>query len=100
SEHARDIANLETRLHELDSMLAAAAAGRRATASRCECGAPIIWGSHFCANCGRPVGEQPVVSCTSCGQAAEQPANGDGAPADATAIGSNPEAVKPDRWEE
>jgi hypothetical protein len=112
SEHARDIANLETRLHELDSMLAAAAAGRRATASRCECGAPIIWGSHFCANCGRPVGEQPVISCTqcghplpadaefcpSCGKAAEQPANGDGAPADATVIGS--EAAKPDRWEE
>src|SRR6185437_3299902 len=85
SEHAQDIANLEARLHELDSMLAAAAAGRRTTASRCECGAPIIWGSHFCANCG---------------QAAEQPANGDGAPADATAIGSSAEAVKPDRWEE
>jgi predicted amidophosphoribosyltransferase len=67
AEHARDIANLEIRLHELDSMLAAAAAGRRATASRCECGAPIIWGSHFCANCGRPVGEEAVVSCSACG---------------------------------
>jgi hypothetical protein len=67
AEHARDIANLEIRLHELDSMLAAAAAGRRATASRCECGAPIIWGSHFCANCGRPVGEEAVVSCSECG---------------------------------
>ncbi|HYY63710.1 MAG TPA: hypothetical protein VE688_03795, partial [Gaiellaceae bacterium] len=55
TEHARDIANLEARLHELDSMLAAAAAGRRTTGSRCDCGAPIIWGSHFCANCGRPV---------------------------------------------
>lgn len=65
-EHAREIANLEIRLHELDSMLAAAAAGRRATTSRCECGAPIIWGSHFCANCGRPVGEEAVVTCTSC----------------------------------
>jgi NADH pyrophosphatase NudC (nudix superfamily) len=67
AEQARDIASLEARLHELDSMLAAAAAGRRATASRCECGAPIIWGSHFCANCGRPVGEQAVVSCAECG---------------------------------
>jgi hypothetical protein len=66
-EHAREIANLEIRLHELDSMLAAAAAGRRATTSRCECGAPIIWGSHFCANCGRPVGEEVIVSCSSCG---------------------------------
>jgi hypothetical protein len=67
AEHARDVANLEARLHELDSMLAAAAAGRRTTASRCDCGAPIIWGSHFCANCGRPVGEAPVVACSACG---------------------------------
>ena len=67
TEHARDVANLEARLHELDSMIAAAAAGRRTTASRCECGAPVIWGSHFCANCGRPVGEAPVVSCSACG---------------------------------
>jgi hypothetical protein len=67
AEHAREIANLELRLHELDSMLAAAAAGRRATTSRCECGAPVIWGSHFCANCGRPVGEQAVVTCSACG---------------------------------
>jgi hypothetical protein len=121
SEHARDIANLEARLHELDSMLAAAAAGRRTTASRCECGAPIIWGSHFCANCGRPVGEQAVVTCAqcghplpadagfcpSCGTAAEPAANGDGErQADATVIGSAEVAAleegspKPDRWEE
>src|SRR5690242_40901 len=124
SEHARDIANLEARLHELDSMLAAAAAGRRATASRCECGAPIIWGSHFCANCGRPVGEAVVVSCSqcghplaadaefcpSCGKAAEvgssqreepEPsANGDGDP-DATMIRSPAAEEEPaDRWEE
>jgi Double zinc ribbon len=105
SEHAQDIANLEARLHELDSMLAAAAAGRRATASRCECGAPIIWASHFCANCGRPVGEEAVVSCEGCGHplpadaefcpscgrvtAVKSAANGDGA--------SQPPR---DRWEE
>jgi membrane protease subunit (stomatin/prohibitin family) len=121
SEQARDIANLEARLHELDSMLAAAAAGRRTTASRCECGAPIIWGSHFCANCGRPVGEQAVVSCTrcghplpadagfcpSCGKAAEPVDNGDrerGPDANvigqAGAGGGEEGAAKPDRWEE
>jgi len=127
SEHARDIANLEARLHELDSMLAAASAGRRTTASRCECGAPIIWGSHFCANCGRPVGEEAVVTCTqcghplpadagfcpSCGKAAEpepepEPApNGDGErEAGAGVIESakvgpmEEESPKPDRWEE
>jgi predicted amidophosphoribosyltransferase len=27
----------------------------------------VPWGSHFCANCGRPVGGQPVVACESCG---------------------------------
>jgi len=121
SEHARDIASLETRLHELDSMLAAAAAGRRATASRCDCGAPIIWGSHFCANCGRPVGDQAVVSCTrcghplpadagfcpSCGKAAEPVDNGDRERGpEATVIGQTGAGAaeegtsKPDRWEE
>jgi membrane protease subunit (stomatin/prohibitin family) len=123
TEQARDIANLEVRLHELDSMLAAAAAGRRTTGSRCDCGAPIIWGSHFCANCGRPVGEQPVVSCTrcghplpadaefcpSCGKAAESAANGagerkGGAPvissSDAEADGGKEGSARPDRWEE
>jgi Double zinc ribbon len=106
SEHARDIANLETRLHELDSMLAAAAAGRRATASRCACGAPIIWGSHFCANCGRPVGEEAVVSCESCGH--PLPADADFCPScghvtaskSATNGGGDVQAPKPDRWEE
>ena len=24
--------------------------------ARCECGAPLLWGSRFCATCGRPVG--------------------------------------------
>ncbi|MGB2953065.1 MAG: zinc ribbon domain-containing protein [Gaiellaceae bacterium] len=66
AERCRDIVDLEVRLSELDSMLAAAAAGRRA-AGRCSCGAPILWGSHFCGNCGRPVGAEPVVACRSCG---------------------------------
>lgn len=126
SEHAREIANLELRLHELDSMLAAAAAGRRATTSRCDCGAPIIWGSHFCANCGRPVGGEAVVTCSSCGHplaadagfcpscgASAEPSregtrpepepatNGDRDP-DETVIRppAGDEAPKPDRWED
>jgi hypothetical protein len=117
AEHARDVANLEARLHELDSMLAAAAAGRRTTASRCACGAPVIWGSHFCANCGRPVGEAPVVSCSSCGH--PLPADAEFCPScgKAAEIGSQDEAPEPeseaesvdpeetvirsaDRWEE
>jgi predicted nucleic acid-binding Zn ribbon protein len=65
-EQCREIVALEQRLHELDSMIASMAAARRAP-SACECGAPIPWGSHFCANCGRPVGEDAVVACKECG---------------------------------
>ena len=47
-------------------MLSAVASARRAPRA-CECGAPVPWGSHFCANCGRPVGGEAVVACEHCG---------------------------------
>jgi hypothetical protein len=66
-ERARELIALEERLRELDSMLAAATAARRpGGAPRCTCGAPILWGSHFCSNCGRPTGDA-VVTCAGCG---------------------------------
>ena len=66
-EKCREIVALEERLQELDSMLAAATAARRpGSAPRCACGAPILWGSHFCSNCGRPTGAA-VVTCAGCG---------------------------------
>jgi predicted nucleic acid-binding Zn ribbon protein len=66
-EKCREIVTLEERLQELDSMLAAATAARRpGSAPRCACGAPILWGSHFCSNCGRPTGAA-VVTCAGCG---------------------------------
>jgi double zinc ribbon protein len=65
-EQCREIVALEERLHELDSMLDAVASARRAPTT-CECGAPVPWGSHFCANCGRPVGREAVVACEACG---------------------------------
>jgi hypothetical protein len=65
-ERCREIVALEERVNELDSMLASVASARRAPAT-CECGAPVPWGSHFCANCGRPVGPEPVVACKNCG---------------------------------
>jgi hypothetical protein len=65
-EQCREIVSLEQRLRELDSMLEAVATAGRAP-STCECGAPVPWGSHFCANCGRPVGREPVVACEGCG---------------------------------
>ena len=61
----REIVALEERINDLDAMLASAASARRVTT--CECGGPVPWGSHFCANCGRPVGSQPVIACENCG---------------------------------
>ena len=108
-EQCREIAALEDRLHELDSMLAAVASARRAPKT-CECRAPVPWGSHFCANCGRPVGGEAVVACescghplpadaqfcASCGKAAESPNE----EPEAAAVGSA-EEPRPggDRWE-
>ena len=64
AERCNELLGLDARLHELDEMLAASR--RRVPAGRCECGAPLPWGSHFCPNCGRPAGAQPVVACPEC----------------------------------
>jgi hypothetical protein len=55
-----ELQQLEERLAELDALLAAAVSrGRTRPSARCECGAPIFWGSKFCAQCGRPVVAAP-----------------------------------------
>jgi hypothetical protein len=57
-----DLQQVEERLAELDALLAAAMSrGRTRPSARCECGAPIFWGSKFCAQCGRPVGAAPPL---------------------------------------
>jgi hypothetical protein len=69
-EQCLEVITIEERLREIDSLLEAATTARRqGLGIRCQCGAPILWGSHFCANCGRPVGQEPVVSCPNCGNA-------------------------------
>jgi hypothetical protein len=67
-ERCDELVALDERLRELDTLLAASASSRRAApAARCDCGAPIVGGAHFCANCGRPVAAAPpVVACASC----------------------------------
>jgi hypothetical protein len=68
-EQAADLIGLEDRLHELETLLAAATGVRRSPPSaRCMCGAPVLWGQHFCSNCGRPAGDA-VVACATCGHA-------------------------------
>jgi hypothetical protein len=64
TERCADLVALQARLEELDSLLAAATSRG---SLRCACGAPLAWGAHFCANCGRPAGPRPVVSCARCG---------------------------------
>lgn len=65
-EQCGELLSLEARLAELDTLLSAATFGTRRTATgRCVCGAPLIWGSHFCSNCGRPSGDA-VVACARC----------------------------------
>jgi hypothetical protein len=70
-ERCEELVALDERLQELDTLLAATVSARRpAPAARCACGAPIVWRSHFCANCGRPVtATPPVVACAKCGAA-------------------------------
>ena len=52
-----ELATIEDRFAELEILLAATASrGRAHSAVRCECGAPVFWGSKFCAQCGRPTG--------------------------------------------
>src|SRR5215203_7510422 len=54
-EQCLEVVTIEERLRDIDSLLEAALTARRqGLGIRCECGAPILWGSHFCANCGRP----------------------------------------------
>jgi hypothetical protein len=54
-ERCAELVVLDERLAELDAVLATATSLRRRPTARCECGAPILWGSQFCSSCGRPV---------------------------------------------
>ena len=77
--HSRcaDVLAIEARIHELDAIIAAMTmAARGVPATQCQCGAPILHGSHFCANCGRAAPETPpVATCSHCGQPLPAEAN-------------------------
>ena len=66
-EQCAELVSIEERIQELDGALAALTKRTMADANRCACGAPLVWGAHFCANCGRAVGEAAVVACAHCG---------------------------------
>jgi hypothetical protein len=49
AEHAAAVIGIDGRLAEIEELLHV-----RRQVPRCECGAPILRGSHFCPSCGRP----------------------------------------------
>jgi hypothetical protein len=68
---ANDVLSIEERMHELDGFLMAVAAAPRGMRAlpTCRCGAPLLPGSHFCSNCGRPSNTAPpILTCSHCGQ--------------------------------
>jgi hypothetical protein len=55
-ERCAELIGLEARIHELDVLLGAVRPSPNAPrTARCDCGAPLLWGSRFCPSCGRPV---------------------------------------------
>ena len=66
AERCNELLGLDARIHELEEMLDAARRRGGGSYGRCECGAPIPRGSHFCPNCGRPAGDRPVIACAEC----------------------------------
>ena len=61
-----ELGQIEERLAELDALLAAVVSrGRTRPSARCECGAPIFWGSKFCPQCGRAVSDAPALPANS-----------------------------------
>jgi hypothetical protein len=55
-ERCAELIGMEARIHELEALLGNARPLPGVPRSaRCDCGAPLLWGSRFCASCGRPV---------------------------------------------
>jgi hypothetical protein len=81
-EHCAQAMGIENRIHELEAILMRTSSRRATPGPQCACGAPLLFGARFCANCGRPTelaaaGEvcarcsQPLAVgasfCASCG---------------------------------
>ncbi|HEX6664627.1 MAG TPA: zinc ribbon domain-containing protein [Gaiellaceae bacterium] len=94
-DRCEELLALEERLQQLETLLAASASVRRAAPpARCSCGAPLVWGAHFCANCGRPTAATPpVVACAHCGSALSADAKFCAACGKAVSTDSGSEAV-------
>lgn len=58
SERCADLVAVETRLADIDALLAAP----RRHAPRCTCGAPLLAGARFCPSCGRALQPEPEAA--------------------------------------
>lgn len=54
-ERCAELIGLEARIHELEVLLGSAPSHAAPRTARCDCGAPLLWASRYCASCGRPV---------------------------------------------
>ena len=57
-ERCAELVAIEARIHEIDALLDGTGRLRRAGATTCVCGAPLLLGARFCATCGRPAPPQ------------------------------------------
>jgi Double zinc ribbon len=53
-EHCAQAMGIENRIHELETVLMRTSSRRATPGPQCACGAPLLFGARFCANCGRP----------------------------------------------
>ena len=53
AEQAAAVIGIDARLAEIEELLHV-----HRHVPRCECGAPVLRGSRFCPNCGRPLGSE------------------------------------------
>jgi hypothetical protein len=54
-ERCSELIAIETRVNEIDALLAAARGIRSRPGTVCTCGAPILIGARYCPSCGRDV---------------------------------------------
>lgn len=66
-EHCAQAMGIENRIHELETILMRTSSRRATPGPQCACGAPLLFGARFCANCGRPTELATAADvCTRC----------------------------------
>ena len=69
AERAAAVVGIDARLAEIDQLLHPSR-----PVPRCDCGAPLLRGSHFCPNCGRPIGADGKPAAAAIEETVVEPA--------------------------